>query len=342
MRGRGDPPLRLRLIWRYEAQRGTGQNLVGLSELIAGIRTFKHSIAADFELPFVAILTQPIAPGPDCGQHYDYKARFDKQLFSVQGIDSMPFQFGIRKDAVDKSTNSRCINQVMESLPRAASEPKPKIGCDQDNHKQERAGRADCILNRLNWRPCGNGDVEQTPSSLRRKQQYKRMSQHGRHEDVSGPGVERKDVDSPVRPQPPRTVTHRDQQAQADVCRSQKHSNQSHVRREVKRRHSFPFSIRIACWMRRFHSRPARLGMNPVVQTSSRKRWLSVRLFVLLEDNYLHKFISRRDCRVLTALLLFAFSFSFSAVAQTVQSELFDGLKWRLIGPFRGGRAVAV
>jgi photosystem II stability/assembly factor-like uncharacterized protein len=56
----------------------------------------------------------------------------------------------------------------------------------------------------------------------------------------------------------------------------------------------------------------------------------------------LHKFISRSDCRVLTALLLFAFSFSFSAVAQTVPSELFDGLKWRLIGPFRGGRAVAV
>jgi photosystem II stability/assembly factor-like uncharacterized protein len=31
-----------------------------------------------------------------------------------------------------------------------------------------------------------------------------------------------------------------------------------------------------------------------------------------------------------------------SAVAQTVPSELFNGLKWRLIGPFRGGRVVAV
>ena len=28
--------------------------------------------------------------------------------------------------------------------------------------------------------------------------------------------------------------------------------------------------------------------------------------------------------------------------AQTVSPELFNGLKWRLIGPFRGGRAVAV
>jgi photosystem II stability/assembly factor-like uncharacterized protein len=31
-----------------------------------------------------------------------------------------------------------------------------------------------------------------------------------------------------------------------------------------------------------------------------------------------------------------------SAVAQTVSPELMNGLKWRLIGPFRGGRAVAV
>jgi photosystem II stability/assembly factor-like uncharacterized protein len=30
------------------------------------------------------------------------------------------------------------------------------------------------------------------------------------------------------------------------------------------------------------------------------------------------------------------------ALAQSVQPELFNGLKWRLIGPFRGGRAVAV
>ena len=28
--------------------------------------------------------------------------------------------------------------------------------------------------------------------------------------------------------------------------------------------------------------------------------------------------------------------------AQTVPQELFSGLKWRLIGPFRGGRVVAV
>ena len=30
------------------------------------------------------------------------------------------------------------------------------------------------------------------------------------------------------------------------------------------------------------------------------------------------------------------------AIAQTVPPEMFNGLKWRLIGPFRGGRAVAV
>ena len=31
-----------------------------------------------------------------------------------------------------------------------------------------------------------------------------------------------------------------------------------------------------------------------------------------------------------------------AAVAQSVPPELVNGLKWRLIGPFRGGRAVAV
>ena len=30
------------------------------------------------------------------------------------------------------------------------------------------------------------------------------------------------------------------------------------------------------------------------------------------------------------------------AIAQTVPPEMFNGLKWRLIGPFQGGRAVAV
>ena len=41
-------------------------------------------------------------------------------------------------------------------------------------------------------------------------------------------------------------------------------------------------------------------------------------------------------------ILLFVFVLAISAVAQTVPSELLNGLKWRLIGPFRGGRAVAV
>jgi photosystem II stability/assembly factor-like uncharacterized protein len=49
----------------------------------------------------------------------------------------------------------------------------------------------------------------------------------------------------------------------------------------------------------------------------------------------LHKLISR--CVVMSLLL-----FAISAVAQTVPPEMLSGLKWRLIGPFRGGRVVAV
>jgi photosystem II stability/assembly factor-like uncharacterized protein len=53
----------------------------------------------------------------------------------------------------------------------------------------------------------------------------------------------------------------------------------------------------------------------------------------------LHKFWSRLNHRI------FAFFFllpTVAAIAQPVPPELMNGLKWRLIGPFRGGRVVAV
>ena len=41
--------------------------------------------------------------------------------------------------------------------------------------------------------------------------------------------------------------------------------------------------------------------------------------------------------------MLFAFlALSLSATAQTVSPDLLSGLQWRMIGPFRGGRVVAV
>jgi photosystem II stability/assembly factor-like uncharacterized protein len=42
------------------------------------------------------------------------------------------------------------------------------------------------------------------------------------------------------------------------------------------------------------------------------------------------------------AVLLFAASFSSYASAQTYDPKLFDGMRWRCIGPFRGGRTVAI
>ena len=42
------------------------------------------------------------------------------------------------------------------------------------------------------------------------------------------------------------------------------------------------------------------------------------------------------------AALLVAFGFAQCALAQSLPSSLFDGLNWRLVGPFRGGRAEAV
>src|SRR6201997_190246 len=59
---------------------------------------------------------------------------------------------------------------------------------------------------------------------------------------------------------------------------------------------------------------------------------------------HLQKFKSRLVCRVVTCAFpsLISLWFTLSASAQSVPPELINGLKWRLIGPFRGGRAVAV
>jgi photosystem II stability/assembly factor-like uncharacterized protein len=58
----------------------------------------------------------------------------------------------------------------------------------------------------------------------------------------------------------------------------------------------------------------------------------------------LHKLKSFLARRVSTCafLLLSLAVFTVVGFAQSVPPELFSGLKWRLIGPFRGGRAVAV
>jgi photosystem II stability/assembly factor-like uncharacterized protein len=48
-----------------------------------------------------------------------------------------------------------------------------------------------------------------------------------------------------------------------------------------------------------------------------------------------------KKCKVCLPVFLFAGLCLSSAAGQTVSSDLFGALKWRLIGPFRGGRAVA-
>jgi photosystem II stability/assembly factor-like uncharacterized protein len=53
----------------------------------------------------------------------------------------------------------------------------------------------------------------------------------------------------------------------------------------------------------------------------------------------LHKFCSFLNRRILAFLFLLL---TIAAIAQPVPPELVNGLKWRLIGPFRGGRVVAV
>ncbi len=51
----------------------------------------------------------------------------------------------------------------------------------------------------------------------------------------------------------------------------------------------------------------------------------------------MHKFAIKLWLAALISLIVLA-----SAAAQTIPAELYGGLKWRLIGPFRGGRVIAV
>ena len=51
---------------------------------------------------------------------------------------------------------------------------------------------------------------------------------------------------------------------------------------------------------------------------------------------------SRHTCRVAVYLLLASFAPVSSSSAQTIPAEQLQGLTWRLIGPFRGGRVTAV
>src|SRR5882762_3041031 len=72
---------------------------------------------------------------------------------------------------------------------------------------------------------------------------------------------------------------------------------------------------------------------------ASRMPPLSTKLNIRMRVCHLHKFWSCLNRRILTFLFLF---FAVVAFAQPVPPELVNGLKWRLIGPFRGGRVVAV
>src|SRR5580658_3453384 len=58
-----------------------------------------------------------------------------------------------------------------------------------------------------------------------------------------------------------------------------------------------------------------------------------------MKDGHLHKL---RSCFRRGFVALFLLFLVVSAIAQSAPSELVNGLKWRLVGPFRGGRAVAV
>src|SRR6202142_1957302 len=77
-----------------------------------------------------------------------------------------------------------------------------------------------------------------------------------------------------------------------------------------------------------------------ILTTASGTLPFSSRLSIQRTRNgHLHKLKSCFRRSIVAFFFLFLIA---STIAQSVPSELVNGLKWRLIGPFRGGRAVAV
>jgi len=62
-------------------------------------------------------------------------------------------------------------------------------------------------------------------------------------------------------------------------------------------------------------------------------------MFPWARTNQVHKFAIRFHCLLATLVSAIVLV---SATAQPIPSELYSGLQWRLIGPFRGGRVIAV
>ena len=72
---------------------------------------------------------------------------------------------------------------------------------------------------------------------------------------------------------------------------------------------------------------------------TSRILGLSSRLAIQRGTRHLRKLRSGLHRHTIKLFLLF---YGTLAIAQPIPNELLNGLKWRLIGPFRGGRVVAV
>src|SRR5580692_5703747 len=62
-------------------------------------------------------------------------------------------------------------------------------------------------------------------------------------------------------------------------------------------------------------------------------------MFPQVRTNRMHRSAINLQCLLATFVSLVVLT---SATAQTIPSDLYSRLQWRLIGPFRGGRAVAV
>ena len=50
----------------------------------------------------------------------------------------------------------------------------------------------------------------------------------------------------------------------------------------------------------------------------------------------------RRQCFVLFALVSLSIATAFNVNAQQIDPKTYGGMKWRLVGPFRGGRVLTV
>ena len=192
-----------------------------------------------------------VADAPNRAADDEQKANFDKYLSAVKVINRAAGQIRIGKNSVSEEAGSRGVGEVMEKFPEVASELDAVEGSDDDDDEQIERGGADGVFKRLKRRPHGKSNIHEAERRARVQKQRKRMEACEGERGVTGPAMNAKNVEAPVRPVAHRAIASKNHQADEDVGGGESNGDEAEIGRYVEHRHakrnsrrSFPAAVR--------------------------------------------------------------------------------------------------